>query len=322
MLCKYCNNEAVYQFKNGSFCCSRHPSGCPELQRRKKETCKNKYGNENFRNVAKSKTTRAERYNDYGNNRRKAKNTCTARYGVDNPSKCQTVKDKKIATFDNNYPRDSDEYNALMSQKKYSWSTKDHELINEKRETTNLAKYGVTNPGKLEETIAKRKDTNFRRYGVEHASQSIEIRKKIERTCFERFGVSNPSQHPSIHEKQQKYKWKEYIFPSGRSVKVQGYENKALDILTESYNECDIIVERKNQPSIWYEYDTKTRRYYPDIFLVSNNTIIEVKSEWTFSVRTEQHIAKMVACIEAGYYFEFWIFDTQNNLRTITYKIC
>jgi len=35
-------------------------------------------------------------------------------------------------------------------------------------------------------------------------------------------------------------------------------------------------------PEIWYEFEDKRRRYYPDIYIKSQNKIIEVKSDYTF----------------------------------------
>jgi len=45
---------------------------------------------------------------------------------------------------------------------------------------------------------------------------------------------------------------KDYIFPSGRTDKIQGYENFALDelIINEKIYESDIIVGVKNVPEI------------------------------------------------------------------------
>lgn len=106
-------------------------------------------------------------------------------------------------------------------------------------------------------------------------------------------------------------KYKKYKMPSGKTVKIQGYENFALDLLLKKYNEDDIFISFemfKIIPYISYNFKNKSHRYYPDIFIKSTNTIIEVKSNWTFELHKDMNIAKKQACISEGYNFEFLIF--------------
>lgn len=78
--------------------------------------------------------------------------------------------------------------------------------------------------------------------------------------------------------KTNNYKYKKYIFPSGKSVNYQGYENVALDELIKMYNEDDIENNRQKIPKIQYILNNKVCYYYPDIYIKSQNLIIEVKS--------------------------------------------
>lgn len=66
-------------------------------------------------------------------------------------------------------------------------------------------------------------------------------------------------------------------------------------------------------PELWYNYESKNRRYYADIFIPKENKIIEVKSKWTFSVKKEQHYQKRKSCLDNGFNFEFWIFNDKDN---------
>jgi len=105
---------------------------------------------------------------------------------------------------------------------------------------------------------------------------------------------------------------KEYIFPSGRKVYVQGYENLALDDLINQYEENDIFVGVKeifNQIGrITYQTeDNIEHNYYPDIFIKSTNTIIEVKSKWTYNIDQLKNLLKERACLDKGFKFEFRI---------------
>jgi hypothetical protein len=65
-------------------------------------------------------------------------------------------------------------------------------------------------------------------------------------------------------------RFKDYIFPSGRSEKIQGYENIALDELIniELINENDIIVGCKNVPIIWYTTNNDVKHRHIDIMLI------------------------------------------------------
>jgi hypothetical protein len=97
--------------------------------------------------------------------------------------------------------------------------------------------------------------------------------------------------------------------PSGNNIRIQGYEHIALDELVKKYQELDIITERKKVPIIKYTFKNKQLRYYPDIYIVSENKIIEVKSTWTYNINLIKNIHKALAVRKLGYDFEFWIYD-------------
>jgi hypothetical protein len=110
---------------------------------------------------------------------------------------------------------------------------------------------------------------------------------------------------------QQSLKYKEYELPSGRIIKVQGYENQALDILLSTYDEIDILCGVREIHdyigAITYSYKNAECRYYPDFYIVSTKTIIEVKSKWTFEIQKEKNLAKEQACLLQGFNFRFII---------------
>ncbi len=105
------------------------------------------------------------------------------------------------------------------------------------------------------------------------------------------------------------------MFLSGKVVYVQGYEPQILKELVYHFEEDDIIVGSKNVPEIWYYMENKKHRYFPDIYIKSINTIIEVKSKWTLFEQTKEgqenqtimeiNNHKRTACIEQGYNFIF-----------------
>ncbi|MCK9574579.1 MAG: hypothetical protein WC979_01600 [Candidatus Pacearchaeota archaeon] len=105
---------------------------------------------------------------------------------------------------------------------------------------------------------------------------------------------------------------KSYTFPSGKHVWVQGSEPKALDILLNDYAESDIVVDddaiARFIGKIYYKgLDGKDHRYIPDIYIISERKIIEVKSSFTYKIQSKTNNLKELACLKAGYRFEFMI---------------
>ena len=140
--------------------------------------------------------------------------------------------------------------------------------------------------------------------------QAFELQKQ---TMLRKYGVTNAQHCPELFAKLQNtsFKWKEYVMPSGRIVEIQGYEPFAIDyLLKKGYVEKDIVCGRGlNIPTIPYQFDSKYKKYYPDIFIPSENFIIEVKSGYTYKLHLQQNLAKRDACLSQGYKFEFLIFN-------------
>jgi hypothetical protein len=142
------------------------------------------------------------------------------------------------------------------------------------------------------------KDDVKSRIDVEKLKQSIN--KTIEKAC-----------------KVNNYTYKKYIFPSGKSVNYQGYENFALDELCKVYSEEDIENDRKHIPNVKYTLKNKLHYYYPDIYIKSKNLIIEVKSNYTYKQHLIRNIIKSLAVKKAGYNFEFWIYSDKAKTKII-----
>jgi len=108
------------------------------------------------------------------------------------------------------------------------------------------------------------------------------------------------------------YRYKDYILPSGKIVKIQGYESKAINELLQIYDENDIIIGarsiNKEIGRISYLLNNKEHTYIPDIYIKSINTIIEVKSNWTYYKNESINIIKKDACLNKGFNFKFMIY--------------
>ena len=197
------------------------------------------------------------------------------------------------------------------------------ESVKKKRKLKFLETLGVEFPSQSEEVKQKTRENNLEKYGFEYPHQTKEVQEKIQKSCkkywMENYGVENATQVPKFFEKSQinSRKLKSYSFPSGKEVKIQGYENYALDLLLKSYTEDEIIVGAGLVPIILYEYEDKNKRYYTDIYIPKNNLMIEVKSDYTMEKELEKNLAKRKASIEQGYDFQFWIFDRKQNLQIL-----
>ena len=110
---------------------------------------------------------------------------------------------------------------------------------------------------------------------------------------------------------KQSVAYKNFKLPSGRIIKLQGYEPRVLEQLLKIYTENDIVCGVKNINNeigkITYIEDGVEHRYYPDFYIKSTNTIIEVKSQWTFDKWKKKNELKKNACISLGFNFKFEI---------------
>ena len=256
-----------------------------------KETKIERYGHNHF-NLEKSKQTKLEKYGDENyTNLEKHKQTILKKYGVKNISQIENVKEKKIKTTLINYGVENPSKSPIIQDKirniYHNKSTSEKNKIKENTKNTCKLKYGGNAPMYSEEVKHKRNKNNLEKYGVE-----------------------NPSQYAEFEEKKSKsqFKYKEYILPSGKVIKLQGYEPKCFDILLEIYSEKEILHKKTDVPEIWYiGTDNKKHRYYPDFYIPKENMIIEVKSTYTYEVNLEINLLKQQACLELGYKFEFKI---------------
>lgn len=105
----------------------------------------------------------------------------------------------------------------------------------------------------------------------------------------------------------------DYELPSGKIVKLQGYEPQVLTELLKTYSEDDIVIGvkeiNKEIGQIKYMFEEKEHTYYPDFYIKSENKIIEVKSQWTFDRWKEKNLAKQNTCLELGFDFDFKILE-------------
>ena len=193
-------------------------------------------------------------------------------------------------------------------------------------EKTNMEKYGskyYTSTNQFKEKCTEKYNLDW---DGKHPTSHQSTKDKKYKTNTEKYGFKCALQNPMIYDKHLKscYSTKEYTMPSGKIISVQGYEPWAIDKILENNDESEnnIITDKQEIIKILgdFQYNNINNTisyYFPDIYLKSTGKIIEVKSEYTYSINIEENIAKKESVIAKGLTFEFWIFDTFKNLSII-----
>lgn len=152
-ICKVCGKKLKYNVKvnvgYGMFCSYNCAQKSELTQQKIKKTKKELYGSETY------------------NNSKKAKETNLKKYGVSNPNKCKSVRDKI--------------------------------------KNTCLKKYGVDHNFKSKECIKKRKRTWIDKYGTDNPKSTYIVQKHYEETCIKKYGVRNISQVKDIQRKKHAF---------------------------------------------------------------------------------------------------------------------
>jgi hypothetical protein len=193
--------------------------------------------------------------------------------------------------------------------------TQTQEYLN-KSNASCFKKYGVAYPTQNKEIMNKIQNTNINKYGTICPLNNEEIKKKTKDTCLLRYGATSHMQNAQFFEtmKSKFMKFKIFEFPSGRIDKVQGYEPFALrELLNIGTCEEDIVIGDKKISDyigkiFYHDLAGTRRRYYPDIYIISLNKIIEVKSTYTYTSSYEVNQLKKDATLSKGLCFEFWVY--------------
>ena len=189
--CRQCNREIICN----SYLKFKSFDTCPQCEREK--TCIQRYGGKapacSKETVNKMLTSRAlsgiegvEKANA------KRKETCLQKYGVEAVSQNKEVRAKQIATLTG---KSVDEKTLIQEKRKATLLSKYGENYQlealEKREATNLERFGAKNIFCTESFQEKRKQTSLQKYGTEHPSQSKAVKDKVIATNRERYGTDH-----------------------------------------------------------------------------------------------------------------------------------
>ena len=263
----------------------------------KKNFCSSVCSNVNVDEIEKMKHTwNSKSDDDISIIQSKRIKTNIQKYGVDIASKLPEVIEKNKQSHIKNWG---------------DYAMRTTEILT-KRNDTCIERYGGVGMAS-EELFSKMKNTNIEKYGVEYYSSTNDWYDRCVKTALEKYGKDWVSKVDSINAKQQSggYSYYDFEFPSGKVVRVQGYEPKVLAKLVIDYSEDDIIVGVQNINDeigfFQYDYEGETHRYYPDIYIKSENRVIEVKSTYTFNKEKEKNLLKRKSVLNKNINFNFII---------------
>jgi hypothetical protein len=229
------------------------------------------------------------------------------KYNIDNVSQLELSKIKKIE----------------KSKKKYGVdNVSKSDVIKNKKTNTSMKHFGVSNVSKSIIIKNKKIVTSKKHYGVDYPFQAKEVRDEYIKNIQKKYGsaFTNISQISEIMDKKliTGIHTKKYSLPSGKIVKIQGYENYGIEyLLNKGIEENDIIIGNKEiekEIGLFFFYDSKkekNRRYFPDIFVKSENKIYEVKSTYTMKLDIDLINMKKQSVVNRNFNFEFLVFNNK-----------
>ncbi len=303
-----------------------------------KQTKLKNHGDENFNNRKQAKETWKNKSNEeIAKIISKRKDTNKKKFGVEFASQRKGYKEIVSEVWKNKSNEEMENINKKRIETCNNKSEKEKQEIVDKRKETMLEKYNIPHNWSGKYGTRKCEETKKELYGnpnynnpekmqqtklKNHGDSGFNNRKKAEDTCLEKYGVKHNMQNIEFYKKAIKslFKLKDYVLSSDKVIKVQGYEPLALDILfRKGYKENDLLIEdndieQKIGKIFYYDKKGKKRRYFPDIYIISENKIIEVKSIYTFNLHKEINLLKQERCIEMGINFKFMIFNGKKQL--------
>jgi hypothetical protein len=331
IVCPICKNHLSGQGGFSRHLRARHNYSKEQIQQEKNKLL-NVITKVDHNKKIKIEKIMSERSVDYYHKRyNKTKSSNLQKYGVENVYQADCIKEKCKRTnlLHHGVENGGGSEQALKKIKatnlsklgvEYSWQAKS---VKENIKKTMVLRYGVDNPQKSTVIRRKTEDTCVQRFGT---TSPLGNREKIElgiQTNLRKYGVERPAQSALFYLKNM-YNLKDFILPSGKIIKVQGYEPYCISMLLKAgFGEDDLIIgdDIGKHCSIWYMMGGTKHRYFPDILIKRENIIIEVKSEYTVKTNTAQMNLKYHAAKITGFIPLLFVFDRIGNIVSTTFYI-
>ena len=170
-----------------------------------------------------------------------------------------------------------------------------------------LAKHHA-DPTKHADYMRKLHKTCRQKYGVDHHNQSPEQRQKAMDTCMDRYGGPNPMSSADLVKKAALRHPSTGTFTyKGIAYKYQGFERVVIESLVDYFGE--VVTQFDDS----YKRIESDRIWYPDLYVPSIDTYVEVKSSRTLMIEFLKNRDKHKASITAGYKVKFVVVKSRSN---------
>lgn len=275
---------------------------------------------------------------------KKIKQINMQKYGVENISQLNEVKEKKkeksIKKFGVDNISKSEEVKLKKKQKsleKYGTEcVLQSEEIKRRIKQTTKEKYGVDNPMKCQSVKDKSKQTCFKKYGVEHPMKCQLVKEKLGNVFIQKYGTKNISSLPMIKEKIKKTNALKYgtNFPTSREEVKQKIIKTNLEKYGVPYScmtsqcrnanfNCISKINQKfsyllRQNDIPNNLEKNISNYSYDIEVKDTNIVIEINPTYThnttFGSEFRKHLKKS---LEKDYHYNKTLVAKENGYRCI-----
>jgi hypothetical protein len=191
------------------------------------------------------------------NFKEKVKKICLLKYGVDNPSKSNVIKEKikNKLCVDGKWYNETEEYKEKRKKtclKKYgvehfSKTKEYHKKVKE----TSIDRYGVDSYNKTEKSKNETKKKNLEKYGVEWYQSTNEFKEKSKETCLKKYGLNHHTKTIEYKDKMKKYNLIKYgvEYP----MQTEEFKKRMIDTMIHKYGEIWLnFAPKYNTKSIYY----------------------------------------------------------------------
>ena len=216
------------------------------------------------------------------------KNNNLRKYGVENVSQLQSIKDKKKETCLNHFGVE------------YSWQSS---IVKEKIKKTNIERFGTDNPAKSDKIKQKIEKTNIERYGTKCSLNNDDVRKKAKETCVKHYGVEYSLSSEEVQNKAKKTIEQKYgVSNVGQNEEIKA---KIKDTLVERYgveNAYQIPEIKAKQKKIFEENQDSILQKMQDTFLKK------------YGVKNPMQNESIRKSVKHKFYFDNNTFDSNDEI--------
>lgn len=150
------------------------------------------------------------------------------------------------------------------------------------------------------------------RYGenVTNPSQTPGFQEKYKETSLRNWGTEYPTQNSAVFANREQYKKRKFIINSYEFT-IQGYEDtflEQLNVLFPDIHYKDLLEERNK--TLFRENGSV---HFPDFYSKKHNHMFEVKSDWTFSQRSEDVLLKKQEAENQGYKYSIIVWKRRTS---------